>query len=195
MEDRLWGLLEESGFEAVRELRLHFLTPWHVACSVDGIDDSVTMVEQVLPNALPSEHKKMGALLWKWLTEHTSLFKRVQDRLLAKATRIEAPTSNALSPGEVFDQCVSGNLELCKQTSRAHARWISNGAGTPADAERAAKKFWGTVLVQGFQLLTSRLRARSSGFRMHFVLWDPAGRRPLGIELDPGARLATGCFL
>ena len=148
MEDRLWGLLEESGFEAVRELRLHFLTPWHVACSVDGIDDSVTMVEQVLPNALPSEHKKMGALLWKWLTEHTSLFKRVQDRLLAKATRIEAPTSNALSPGEVFDQCVSGNLELCKQTSRAHARWISNGAGTPADAERAAKKFWGTVLVQ-----------------------------------------------
>ena len=98
MEDRLWGLLEESGFEAVRELRLHFLTPWHVACAVDSIDDSVTMVEQVLPSALPSEHKKMGALLWKWLTEHTSSFKRVQDRLLAKATRIEAPPSNALSP-------------------------------------------------------------------------------------------------
>ena len=53
-----------------------------------------------------------------------------------------------LSPGEVLDQCVSGNLELCKQTSRAHARWISNGAGTPADAEKAARKFWGTVLVQ-----------------------------------------------
>ena len=58
MEDRLWGLLEESGFEAVRELRLHFLTPWHVACSVDGIDDSVTMVEQVLPNACPQSIRK-----------------------------------------------------------------------------------------------------------------------------------------
>eukprot|EP00439_Symbiodinium_sp_Y106_P020335 s8376_g2.t1 len=62
MEDRLWGLLEESGFEAVRELRLHFLTPWHVACSVDGIDDSVTMVEQVLPNAAAAWNQIVKAL-------------------------------------------------------------------------------------------------------------------------------------
>lgn len=43
---------------------------------------------------------------------------------------------------------MSGSLELCKQTSRAHSRWISNGRDSGRGGERGAKKFWGAVLVQ-----------------------------------------------
>ncbi|CAE7417306.1 unnamed protein product [Symbiodinium sp. CCMP2592] len=148
MEDRLWNLLEDTGCTCVRELRLHFQTPWHLACSVDSLEDSVVLAEQIIPSALPSDHKRAGALIWGWLRDHTDLLKRVQGRLKTKATRIVAPPCGDVSPGEVYAQLVSGSLELTKQTSRAHARWISSGAGTPADAEKAARKFWGTVLVQ-----------------------------------------------
>ena len=148
MDDRLWRLLEESGCTCVSELRIHFATPWHLACSVDSLEDSVTLAEQVLPRALASEHKRTGGQIWKWISDHTDLLSRVQSRLCAKATRIEAAASNKVSPGEVFDQLVSGSIDLVSQTSRAHARWISNGAGNPAEAEKAARKFWGTVLVQ-----------------------------------------------
>ncbi|CAE7725645.1 RE2 [Symbiodinium sp. CCMP2592] len=148
MEDRLWNLLEDTGCICVRELRLHFDTPWHLACSVDSLEDSVVLAEQILPSAVSSDHKRAGALIWGWLRDQTDLLKRVQGRLKTKATRIVAPPCGDVSPGEVYAQLVSGSLELTKQTSRAHARWISSGAGTPADAEKAARKFWGTVLVQ-----------------------------------------------
>ncbi|CAE7206607.1 unnamed protein product [Symbiodinium sp. CCMP2592] len=148
IRDRLWNLLEDSGCTCVRELRLHFHTPWHLACSVDSLEDSVVLAEQVLPSAVSSDHKRAGALIWGWLRDQTDLLKRVQGRLKTKATRIVAPPCGDVSPGEVYAQLVSGSLELTKQTSRAHARWISGGAGTPADAEKAARKFWGTVLVQ-----------------------------------------------
>ncbi|CAE7311739.1 unnamed protein product, partial [Symbiodinium sp. CCMP2592] len=147
-EDRLWNLLEDTGCTCVRELRLHFDTPWHLACSVDSLEDSVVLAEQILPSAVSSDHKRAGALIWGWLRDQTDLLKRVQGRLKTKATRIVAPPCGDVSPGEVYAQLVSGSLELTKQTSRAHARWISSGAGTPADAEKAARKFWGTVLVQ-----------------------------------------------
>ena len=148
MEDRLWRLLESSGCNCVSELRLHFHTPWHLACSVDSAEDAVILAEQIQPSALPSVHKRTGACIWSWLKDHTDLLRRVQERLKSKATRIEAPANSQVSPGEVFSQLVSGSLELCKQSSRAHARWIAQGTGTPAEAEKAAKKFWGTVLVQ-----------------------------------------------
>ncbi|CAE7259695.1 unnamed protein product [Symbiodinium sp. CCMP2592] len=148
MEDRLWGLLEEKGCSAVGLLRMHFQTPWHLACAVDSVEDAVRLAEQITPGSIPSDHKRLGSQIWEWMTAHTGLFKRVQSRLTAKATRIEATPGSSVSPCDIFDQCVSNSLDLCKQTSRAHARWISNGAGTPADAEKSSKKFWGTVLVQ-----------------------------------------------
>ena len=148
MEDRLWRLLESSGCTCVSELRLHFHTPWHLACSVDSAEDAVVLAEQIQPSALPSDHKRTGACIWSWLRDHTDFLRRVQERFKSKATRIEASANSQVSPGEVFSQLVSGSLELCKQSSRAHARWIAQGTGTPADAEKAAKKFWGTVLVQ-----------------------------------------------
>ncbi|CAE7515150.1 unnamed protein product [Symbiodinium microadriaticum] len=148
MDDRLWRLLEDSGCICVSELRVHFATPWHLACSVDSLEDATVLAEQVMPKALPAEHKRIGGHVWKWISDNTNLLSRVQARLRSKATRIEASAGSKVSPGEVFDQLMSGSLELCKQTSRAHSRWISGGAGTPIEAEKAAKKFWGTVLVQ-----------------------------------------------
>ncbi|CAE7713877.1 unnamed protein product [Symbiodinium necroappetens] len=148
MDDRLWRLLEDSGCTCVSELRVHFATPWHVACSVDSLEDAIVLAEQVVPKASSAEHKRIGGHVWKWISDNTDLLSRVQARLRSKATRIEASAGSKVSPGEVFDQLMSGSLELCKQTSRAHSRWISNGAGTPVEAEKAAKRFWGTVLVQ-----------------------------------------------
>ena len=148
MDDRLWRLLEDSGCICVSELRVHFATPWHLACSVDSLEDATVLAEQVVPKALPAEHKRIGGHVWKWISDNTNLLSRVQARLRSKATRIEASAGSKVSPGEVFDQLMSGSLELCKQTSRARSRWISGGAGTPMEAEKAAKKFWGTVLVQ-----------------------------------------------
>ena len=148
MDDRLWRLLEDSGCICVSELRVHFATPWHLACSVDSLEDATVLAEQVMPKALPAEHKRIGGHVWKWISDNTNLLSRVQARLRSKATRIEASAGSKVSPGEVFDQLMSGSLELCKQTSLAHSRWISGGAGTPIEAEKAAKKFWGTVLVQ-----------------------------------------------
>ena len=43
MDDRLWSSLEQSGFQFLGELKGHFLTPWHVACAVDSLDDTANL--------------------------------------------------------------------------------------------------------------------------------------------------------
>ena len=72
----------------------------------------------------------------------------MQSRLLAKSQRIEAFAREAPDASSVYERQVSGSIELQKQVSKFQHRWLANGGGTAAEAEKAAKKFWGTVLAQ-----------------------------------------------
>ena len=148
MDDRLWDLLSDANCSCVGELRKHFETPWHLACGVDSASDAADLVRQLCPDALDTSVKRDGARIWEWIAGSSSLLQRVQKRLLAKSTRIEAPPSAQVSPGSVYDQLVSGSVQLCKQSSRAHAKWLSGETGNPSDAEKASRKFKGTVLAQ-----------------------------------------------
>ena len=180
MEDRLWALLRDAGCGCVNELRLHFSTPWHLACGVDSADDAANLVQQLCPSILDVGAKRDGMRIWEWMAESSDLLQRVQRRLLAKSTRIEAPSSSVISPGDVYDRLVSGNVQLCKQTSRAHAKWLSGGTGSPAEAEKAAKKFWGTVLAQILfeaKLPICELQAESEEQRVSYVLRALGTRR------------------
>ena len=58
MDERLWILLEKTGFSYLNELKVHFLTPWHVACAVDDLEDTVLLVRQLKPGVLESEEKR-----------------------------------------------------------------------------------------------------------------------------------------
>ena len=62
MDERLWSLLERTGFSYLAELKGHFLTPWHVACSVDNVDDTVLLVRQLKSGLL--EQKRKERLSW-----------------------------------------------------------------------------------------------------------------------------------
>ena len=148
MDDRLWSSLEQSGFQFLGELKGHFLTPWHVACAVDSLDDTTLLVRQLKSGLLESEEKREAKCLWQWLIDNAGLLKRVQARLLAKSQRVEAFVRKPPSASSIYDQQVSGSIELQKQVSKSQHRWLANGNGTPVEAEKAAKKFWGTVLVQ-----------------------------------------------
>ena len=148
MDDRLWSLLEQTGFSFLADLKRHFATPWHVACAVDDLDDTALLIRQLRAGLLESEEQREAKRVWDWLQDNSSLLKRVQSRLMGKAQRVEAFIRETPSASSVYDQQVSGSIELQKQVSKSHHRWLANGGGTPADAEKAAKKFWGTVLVQ-----------------------------------------------
>ena len=78
MDDRLWRLLEDSGCTCVSELRVHFATPWHLACAVDSLEDAIVLAEQVLPKALSAKQKRIGGHVWKWRPDNTDLLRRVQ---------------------------------------------------------------------------------------------------------------------
>ena len=180
MDDRLWGSLEQSGFRYLDDLRRHFVTPWHVACAVDSLDDTILLVRQLRSGLLESEESREAGFLWKWLEDNTELLKRVQARLLAKSQRVEAFVRESPSASSVFDQQVSGSIELQKQVSKSQHRWLANSNGTPADAEKAAKKFWGTVLVQIMleaDLPISKMKADSEEQRASYALRALGARR------------------
>ena len=141
MDDRLWSSLEQSGFQFLGELKGHFLTPWHVACAVDSLDDTILLVRQLKSGLLESEEKREAKCLWQWLLDNAGLLKRVQARLLAKSQRVEAFVREPPPASSIYDQQVSGSIELQKQVSKSQHRWLANGNGTPVEAEKAAKKF------------------------------------------------------
>ena len=180
MDVRLWTLLEGTGFSFLKELRDHFRTPWHVACAVDDFDDTVLLIKQLKSGLLESEEKREAKFLWNWLKDNEPLLRRVQTRLLAKSQRVEAYVREAPAATSVYEQLVSGLIELQKQVSKAQHRWLAGGGGTPTDAEKSAKKFWGTVLVQIMieaDLPISRLKADSEEHRAAYALRALGSRR------------------
>ena len=92
-----------------------------MACAVDDLEDTVLLVRQLKPGVLESEERREAKHVWQWLEDNASLLKRVQSRLLAKSQQIEAFAREAPDASSVYEQQVSGSIELQKQVSTDHA--------------------------------------------------------------------------
>ena len=148
MEDRLWSSLQESGCSCVPLIRKFYATPWHVACAVDDADDCAILIGQATEGLDQSDLEREGELLWTWISGQTDMLKRLQLKILSKARKVEAFVRDTPAASDVYSQQVSGSIELQKKVSRSQIRWLSGNTGSPAEAEKVAKKFWGMVLVQ-----------------------------------------------
>ena len=85
-------------------------------------------------------------------------------------------------PGEVFDQLISGSIDLVSQTSRAHARWISNGAGNPIEARKPLENSGVLFLFRSWWKRISRSlrfpsKTKNSASLTHCGLLEPVGQR------------------
>ena len=75
MDERVWSLLEQTGFLSLGELKEHFVTPWRVACAVDDMDDTILLIRQLRSGLLESEEKRKAKRVWNWLTDNVSFKK------------------------------------------------------------------------------------------------------------------------
>ena len=148
MEERLWDALQTSGCSCVHQLKLCYRTPWHLACAVDVSEDCTNVVAQISDNLTALACRREGAFIWKWISDQKVLLQRLQLQLLGKARKITAHSNPRSSPADTYEQLVSGSIALQKQVSRSQLRWSNADSSAPGDAEKAARRFWGMVLVQ-----------------------------------------------
>ena len=125
------------------------------------------------------------------MEDHASLFTRIQSQLVTKSRRIECQGPVRPKPTEVFERLVSGSIVLQKQISRSQLRWSTGTANTPAEVEKASKRFWGLVLVQIIfeaQLPICQLPVESEEQRSAYAL------RAFGVRRSKTLRNRARCW-